>query len=603
MGGKKLCFLVITSILIIFSAIASYAQDQPGLLISNSANWQDVYSVMQFSAISGSTGYFLVSTRHSTLLINQLSPKSKILIVSSSDNPYVVGYKSVLQSRGFGSVDEIRIRNVNLELAKRLSSDVTNFIITDDSYGYNAISLAPYAAYSKSYVIFADRRSISQVTSFLSSRTVNSIIIYGQVDREVKDALSQYNPETINEGDRFLDNQKIVDKYEALYKKNTGEYKQQAVLTNGEFIEQEIMSGVEPVVFIGRANVPDQVKDYIKQSNIDIGILIGNELVGSATLIRRDLGISVFVKFAQSARAPSSAISPVEDLDRFYLPRYALDLDIYRISYNRLARQVEITYQNKVALSSYLKGTITLRYDGGTQVLGDEQPVFIDKSQYKTIIYTIKSDGGPIDPMQGTITADIFTIFGESKNSLEYTLRKTVEVETIDIQDNSKIEFGKVLYDKRSGKFLIEIRNTGDVDVFVDLELIDLLINDELVTLGSEKVAFIRKGESIFMEVVAGMDDKDLEANPKIKVRAYYGERERSLVHILEGEFPFEFTGFGYLTGQVLKDIGKNALLAAPILLIIILLLLILGMKKKCPVCGEINNLRAKRCKNCGSEI
>jgi hypothetical protein len=560
---------------------------------------------MQYSVLSGSTGFFLVSTRHSTLLINQLSPTSSYLIVSSSKNPYVLGYKTVLESRGFSKIEEIRSVNPNLDLARRLPNTVRDFIIIDDSYGYNAVSVAPYSAVSKSYVIFTNRRNINLVYDFLKSRTVDSLIIYGQVDREVKDRLTEFNPEKIDEGDRFLNNQKIVDKYQDVVIKQTGEPKKQAILTNGEFIEQEIMSGVEPVVFIGRANVPDQVREYIKGSDIEIGILIGNELIGSATLIRRELGISVFVKFAQSARQPTSAISPVEDLDRFYLPRYILDLDIFQLRYNRASNRIELTYQNKVDMSSYLKGTLTLRHSGGTQILGDEEPIFIDKGQYKTLLYTKKSDGSNLDRMQGNISADVFTIYGESKRSLEYTLRKTIEVETVEISDSSKIEFGRILYDKRKGVFLVEVRNIGSTDVFVDLEIFDILVNDELVTIGAGNVIFLKKGESKFIEVPVVLSDTDLQnpSNAKVKVRAYYGERERSLVNVIEGEFEFGYTGLWYMILEFLKELFSKIILFFPLIIILILLLLILGMKKKCPNCGEINNLRAKRCKKCGHEI
>ena len=41
--------------------------------VSNSGDWQDVYSVMQYASLNGKTSQFLVSTRHSTLLINQLN--------------------------------------------------------------------------------------------------------------------------------------------------------------------------------------------------------------------------------------------------------------------------------------------------------------------------------------------------------------------------------------------------------------------------------------------------------------------------------------------------------------------------------------------------
>ncbi|NTV22927.1 MAG: hypothetical protein HGA85_00940 [Nanoarchaeota archaeon] len=600
MSGKLRFFFII----VFLSSLALAQQEAPSLLVSNSAEWQDVYSTMQYAAINGATSNFLVSARHSTLLLNQLSKDSSMLIVSSTTNPYVIGYKSVLESRGFDQVEEVKVAGANLELARRLPATVKDFVILDDSYGYNAISVAPYAAISKSYVLFATKRNINLVYSYLKSRDVRSVILYGQLDPEVKERLSEFSPEKINEGDRFLDNQKIVDKYQAAHRKMYGEPKKQAILTNGEFIEQEIMSGVEPVVFIGRSNVPDQVRNYIKSSDIEIGILIGNELIGSATFIRRELGISVFVKFAQSARQPSSTISPVEDLDRFYLPRYMLELDVFQIRYNRASGNIEVTYQNKVDLATFLKtNSLIMRYQGGSQTLGDETPIFIDKLQYKTLIYETKADGSKLDPMLGNISAELFAIYGESKNSLEYTLRKTVEVETVSVIDNSKIEIVSVLYDKASGRFLVEIKNTGATDAFVNIELLDLLINDELVTRGGDKIVLVKKGESITIEVTSPMTEADLAANPKIRVRAYYGERERNLVNVVEGEFIFGYTGFGYMTGMVLKQVGENAIIWMPAIVILILLILILGMKKKCPHCGEINSLRAKRCSKCHSEI
>ena len=43
------------------------------------------------------------------------------------------------------------------------------------------------------------------------------------------------------------------------------------------------------------------------------------------------------------------------------------------------------------------------------------------------------------------------------------------------------------------------------------------------------------------------MTDKDLEKNQFIKVIAYYGERENSLVKILEGTFDVILKGIDYL--------------------------------------------------------
>ncbi|MBU0757311.1 MAG: hypothetical protein KKF44_04545 [Nanoarchaeota archaeon] len=589
---KKILLLMLLIVIVI--SAGSVLAAEPDQVISNSADWQDVYSALLYAKLIGKDANFLVSSRHSTLLLNQLSTaKKNILVISSKKNPHVVGYGPVLESKGF-IVEDISSSSVNIDLAKRLEG-ISKFIVIDDSYGYNAISVAPYAVLDQSYVLFANRRNINVVVSYLNSVSNPKLILYGQMDREVKNALEKFSPTVINKGDRFLDNQEIVDLYQERHVELHGEPKSQVILTNGEFIEQEIMSGVEPVVFIGRSNVPEQVQEYVKDSPIQIGILIGNELIGSATFIRRQLGISVFVKFAQSARSPTGPISAVEDLDRFYLPRYILGIEIFSVRYNRLSNQLFVTYRNTVALSSYLKGTITLSYDGETQTVGDVDPIFIDKNEYKTLVYDIDQI------TVNEISAEVFTIFGESPKSLEYTIRETLEVETVEITDISQIEIVRVQYDKRRGQFLVEVRNTGEVDVFVNLELYDLLINDELGTYGPGVITFIKAGQKKTIIVDVPMTDEDIAANPLVKIHAYYGERERSLVNVISGEF--EYTMAGFLTGQLIRDIGTGAITYGPILIILILLILILGMKKKCPECKEINSLRRKQCKRCGKEI
>ena len=126
-------------------------------------------------------------------------------------------------------------RKLILEIAEELE-DITDFIVIDDSYGYNAISVAPYAIASNSWVLFADRNNIREVERFLAGRDVDSLIIYGHVDRDVRIRLEDFNPEVINiDGDRFLNNIEIVKRYQEI------KSAKQTVLTNGEFIEKEIM--------------------------------------------------------------------------------------------------------------------------------------------------------------------------------------------------------------------------------------------------------------------------------------------------------------------------------------------------------------------------
>jgi len=486
--------------------------------------------------------------------LNAIPKTESIKAFNSKKNPFIIGYESILENRGY-SAEEFVYDSFNLQLAGLL--DVSNFIIVDDSYGYNAVSVAPYAIASESFVLFADRTNIGQVDDFLSGIVVNNLIIYGHVDREVKDTLQKYNPEIINiDGDRFLNNIEIVKKYQEI------KHSKQAVLTNGEFIEKEIMSGVEPVLFIGTNNVPDTIKEYIQGSEIDIGILIGNELVGTATSIRRDVGISVFVKFAQGARDPKGAISQVEALDMFYLPTYILNIEVDSIKYNKATSMLEVSVKNTEDQAVYFKGTYSLTDSSGfKQTIGDISPIFLDGNELKTITYDV-------EPMaEGKITGDVYIIYGESKGSMEKVLDTSFEIETVEILDECDIKINNLIYDKRGKSFYVEIENIADITCYADVELVDVLLDGELKNLGSEDIVEINPGKKVKSRIRADLDEVDIEDNEIIKGKVHYGQRENALINIKEFQFELVLKGFDYWTFTLI--------------LVIIALLILIYLKRR----------------------
>lgn len=522
---KNTFVVLLSAFMLLISASICYAQE-PQKILSNSEDWKDVYSVMQFGVLKQVSSSFLVSNRHSTLILNQIPKTNHIWVFSSKKVPFVVGYQNLLQSKGYSS-EEFEYDNINLELAKQLD-DVSQFIILDDAYGYNAVSVAPYAAATRSYVLFADSDNIRDVERFLSERQVAKIIIYGQTDREVRSSLDKYSPEVINkEGDRFLNNIEILKKYQEI------KHSKQAILTNGEFIEQEIMSGSEPVVFIGTNNVPDAIREYVQSSDIQVGVLIGNELVSTATFIRRQIGISVFVKFAQGSRAPQGSISQVEALDMFYLPVYNLNLEIDSIKYNRATNQLEVTLKNTQEQAIYFIGTYSLTASDGTKfTVGDVGPTFIDGRETKTMVYDVESLA------EGKLTVDIFVIYGESKGSLEKEIRSTIEVETVQVLDECQIQINGVSLNPGSRTFYIDTENIGPKDCYVDMELIDIVIAGQKISVGMDSVVLLKPGQKRDLRIkVADFQKDDVLDNENIKLRAYYGERETSLVRIIEGTF------------------------------------------------------------------
>ncbi len=523
-------------IFVLLSAVVSAQVDTPTRVIVNSELWTDVYSVMQFGVLKGVTSNFLVSDKHATVILGQINQNEKIWAISSTTLPHVVGYQELLNAKGY-TAQEFKFDNINLGMGNLLP-DVGKFILLDDSYGYNAIAVAPYAAITRSYVLFADSDNIDEVAAFLSGRTVEHLIIFGQVDREVKDALSSYAPEVINQqGDRFLNNVEIIKKYMEVRPAK------QVILTNGEFIEQEIMAGSQPVVFIGTNNVPQAIREYISSSDVEVGVLIGNELVGTATSVRRDLGISVFVKFAQGARQPEGRISQVEALDMFYLPTYDLNLEVDNLKYNRATSQLEVTLRNTEDQAVYLIGTYGITDSAGTKAtVGDVGPSFIDGNQLKTFVFDVP------ELAEGKITVELFVIYGESPGSLEKEIRSVLDVGSVEVIDNCKVQINEVTLNMRSKQFLVEVENIGTADCFTSIELIDLIVAGEKGTYASDAPVQVGVGNKKTVKVkVSGFEAEDASDNEQIRIRAYYGERENTLIKVLEGRFELLIKSGDYL--------------------------------------------------------
>ncbi len=529
--------------------------------ITNSRDWKDVYSGMLAGSLTGEDTNFLVSDKHGILILNSISKESEVTVLSSRRNMFVIGYETIIENRGFQSVNEIFYNDFNLEIGEELV-DITRFIVIDDSYGYNAISVAPYAVASNSWVLFADRNNIRDVEAFLADRDVNNLIIYGHVDREVRTRLAGYDPEIINiDGDRFLNNIEIVKKYQEI------NHAKQTVLTNGEFIEKEIMSGLEPVIFIGSNNVPDAVKEYVPTSEIDIGVLIGNELVGAATTIRREVGISVFVKFAQGARAPDAAISQVEALDMFYLPSYILNAEIESVVYNIATGMLEVTIRNTEDQAIYFKGTYALRDANGNiyPTFGDIDAIFLDANEIKTLTYDIEEQ-----LPEGDLVLDAYVIYGESKGSMEKVIDDEFTVEFVEVYDECKIEdISVVFYDTSRKAFYVEIENIGDVRCYADVELYDVVVEGELTTIGSDVIE-IRPGRKAFAIIKARLLEEDIEENLEISGRVHYGERENNLIKFKD--FRAELTT---------KGINLWTFTLIPIIIILTILIIWKIRKKK----------------------
>jgi hypothetical protein len=532
-------------------------------VVSNSENWKDVYSAVHFANLKGVDSDFLVSTGHGPLLLNGVKKENSIFVVTSKDEPYVFNYPDMITGRGFKGASEILVDDANIELIEELD-DIENFIVVGDSYGFNAIAVAPLAVKTRAWVFLSNRFNINEIGAILSRRDIDSIIIYGYVDREVREILEKYNPDIIDNSDRFKDNIEIVERYLEVNPTR------QIVLSNGEFIEKEIMKGLEPVLFTGRENVPDQIRDYLKDSDIKIGVLIGNDLVGAATNIRRSTGVSVMVKFARGARTQAGGIAAVEGLDLFPLPTPYIKLLLHSIKFNKVSSQLEVTYKSDSNVPVYFKGTITLFEGDESTRVGDINPIFTAPGDYKTVVYNVNVSNSE------NLEAELSTLYGESPSALDRMLRGRLEVDVVDVIDRCKLDeedIKWVKYNKQKNSFFVNVKNPTDVDCWVDLELEDIEIGLSEITIGTEGSVRIPKGDTKKIGIPEELTDEDLERNPSVNLLAFSGEREDSLVHTFKGTYPLQI--------ELLSVLAYMTIALAVIIAVLLILIILLRKRER----------------------
>lgn len=528
-------------------------------IVTNSADWIDVYSAMCYANLNGLDSNFVNSPEQGKIITSVLDRSKPVHLFQPTKEPISTGYKSYLENEGF-TVSSVTNsdsgKELNIELAEKI--DTTKYIILDDSYGYNAISVAPYSIVSKSCVLFADSENIDEVYKFLKARNPD-IIIYGHVDRTVREKLSEFNPEVTDHGDRFEDNLAIVDKYVALSQPK------QVVLTNGEFIEDEIMSGREPVMFLGRDVVPEEVVEYVNANELKVGVVIGNDLIGAAQKLKDQTDMSIFIKFGQGRQTTGGMTHP-EVLDMFYLPRYELDLEVISGNYNVKTKTVEIIYQNLGKTGAFAKATIGISADNeSVTTVGDEEPFFIETETKFVRAY----EADLTEWVANELQAHIYLEYGETRKSLTELIEKDIIRGLLEFDDRSKVHTTGVTYNSRLERLTLELENTGPVTCYADAEL-ELTIEGEPEFIRFTPIEM--KDETVLSQRIK-LTPADLAENPTVWVHVRHGERSDMRIKTIDEKHPLTV-----ISGYPVEIIAGGAVLAA---VVIIGLLLWVRRRKK----------------------
>ncbi|MGC9005233.1 MAG: hypothetical protein ACP5JC_01235, partial [Candidatus Micrarchaeia archaeon] len=383
------------------------------IVVINSFDGRDVVSGVYYANVVGESVKFVPQSGDVMTTVKKIGSGNSVFLIESKNNPVYAGL-DVLLINNWNSVEAYKSEDpykTNLELAKK--SGAKNFILVNPSYGYSAVSVLPYAKLKKAYLLFATKDNIDSLEEVLQD--AESILVYGYVDDEVEKALEATGKryESINTGDKYGDNIEIVKKYFSL-----NPSKKQAIFTDGNFLEDSIVAGDDPIIFIGML-VPDEtykfVKDEVEKGQMAVGLVVGEEYAQTAYNLKKrinnELGgdkLSVLVKMGQSVPALSEHLLP---LDIFVLPGPVVSLSIEEAYYNDKTGAIEIVYRNDGNAFGYFKSS-SFVYVGGeyTATIGDADVVGIKPGEEKGIRYKVD-----IPPeKEGGIVLNTTVIYGAS---------------------------------------------------------------------------------------------------------------------------------------------------------------------------------------------
>ena len=505
-------------------------------VIINSNDWRDIYTGIVYAQLTGKDAHYVAEKTQGLQLINEVLNKEKTnVLLIESEKPLIFGYQSLLENAGF-TVEKYVSREpyeTNLEFVQKVAAEgnVNAFVVVDADVGSDAVSVAPYATVARAFVLFASRDNNERIASFLEEHGEN-ILLYGHVDREVKEKLSPLATKIINTGDRYKDNIALVEQFLSEYPTK------QVILANGETLEKGFFNHQFPLLLIGSSNVPEQVIDFIQESGLTTGVVIGYDLFSNAKKIRDITGIKILLKYGQGRNSELYA------LDVFPLAKYNSQIDINSIRYNTLARQLEVTYENVGNTYTVVQALSHIIKSDGTPVAeaGDDQAYLLNEGDLTTVLYDLDLSSY----IDSELTVESTVVFGESATSLtKLFIKKNIEVEVVAVTDFSSIDIEKAAYNKNTKSFEITVKNRAGKSVYVDLELVDLIIAGEKATLGGEqqKIGGGKKGAFV---IKADLEEADYNDNSRVKVRARYGEQQGILIKVLEKEFPLNFTERSY---------------------------------------------------------
>jgi len=518
-------------------------------VVINSIDGRDVLSGIFYANVKGYPVKFMPYPNGSPeILAAKVGKGHDILLIQSATRPV----SSFLVDSLEGNKNNIELYQstdagkTNLDLAVR--SGARKFIIVDSAYADGALSVMPYAAMEKAYVILSTKDNAARVRDIV--KDADEIIVYGYVNNEVKERLADLNPRYIGKGeDRYEDNVEIsrimMEKYNLTM----------VIFTEGTFIEEGMVSSRLPFVLSGRI-VPDAtynfVKEQVREDKLKSAYLIGGTMIAPAIRDMRERikaellneGINkTFGLWIRYGQALPGAVEGVINLDTFPLPAYIPKLNISEVVYNTRTKNLMVKLDNIGDGPAYFMTDIHIRVNGVDYlVLGDNETQLLEYRDVVGLEYPL--DLSEIE--EGNVTAVVIVKYGSGKRTFEDYAYYSGPIAEIEYVDTSNVTAKSARYD--GGKKLIQvtIRNNKAEPAYVSSD-IELVLNGEEVTIRGPRNDALDPNMIAVHDFPVELSGEDLAANKNITVHLKYGGKSGFLSKESYTVLPLEYEEFPWL--------------------------------------------------------
>ncbi len=481
--------------------------------IVNSQDWHDIYILLLYTQLKNENMDYILNLGETDLLLRSLNKNGKYTVWESTQYATMKDLKSFMKNYGFYNV-QVRefnsYKELQYSLYQEIAENVKGFIIIKPDFGYDAISVFPFAVKNKYWVLFYDEDNENVLLDFLNKNKEKPVIFYGEfIMQPWKKIKNNYT--VINKG-IIENNKEIVSK---LWSEMSRGW---VVLMSGNYIEKGAMTERMPILL--SLDSPYNLARFLLEHNVNILEVIGPENVKIGQDIREasNKTIGVVVKVGRTFTNDPELTGKFYTLPVKYVDTMVHDLRLDKVEWDN--GKILLYFTNYGNVKEYLKIP-------AIRIIGEKEETIFDKDTH------VVKPGETLVLVYNTTVkvlrrAEILPIYGIDEEHMTYKIKNEtsgnyffIPVKTAIKKVEKEIKVLGIYYDPALQRLWIEVENPNKESIWAKAEFFNVSLLNRTYTLSTPEI-LLKPGKN-YMPVPIFFDEKDRERNNGIYVKVFYG--------------------------------------------------------------------------------